>query len=216
MIYEAFKAKELPLFVAYYRRSLPRFTQVKEWLDNDEIGQIRHISSQLSQPPSVLDLSAEYNWRTDANVAPGGYFDDLASHGLNLFTYLLGDIKEAFGVNFNQQGLYTAKDAIAACWCHEDNITGVGNWNFASNVKEDRVKIFGSSGEITFSIFEECPILLNNGSGKQELFIKHPENVQLPHVALMKEHLLEKSAHPSMGLAAVHTSWVMDRILGSI
>jgi len=28
-IYEAFAAKELPLFVAYYRRCLPRFTKIK-------------------------------------------------------------------------------------------------------------------------------------------------------------------------------------------
>ncbi|MGB2312951.1 MAG: hypothetical protein ACPH4K_05950 [Flavobacteriaceae bacterium] len=45
-------------------------------------------------------------------VAPGGYFDDLASHGLDLFTYFLGEVKEASGISLNQQGLCAAKDAI--------------------------------------------------------------------------------------------------------
>jgi hypothetical protein len=41
-----------------------------------------------------------------------GYFDDLASHGLDLFVFLLGNIKEASGMSLNQQDLYSAKDAI--------------------------------------------------------------------------------------------------------
>ncbi|MBG7630598.1 MAG: Gfo/Idh/MocA family oxidoreductase, partial [Bacteroidetes bacterium] len=104
-IYEAFNKVNLPLFVAYYRRSLPRFNQVKIWLENKAIGEVRHINWHLSKPANEIDLSSVYNWRTDKKVAIGGYFDDLASHGLDLFTYLLGDIQEAKGIGLNQQGL---------------------------------------------------------------------------------------------------------------
>src|SRR6056300_1889347 len=38
-IHQAFKNKNIPLFVAYYRRSLPRFLKVKEWLDSGFIGE---------------------------------------------------------------------------------------------------------------------------------------------------------------------------------
>ncbi|NNL07908.1 MAG: Gfo/Idh/MocA family oxidoreductase, partial [Croceitalea sp.] len=77
-IYQAFKEKDLPLFIAYYRRSLPRFLKVKEWLDKGNIGDVRHIRWHKSRTASELDLSRQYNWRTDAKIAPGGYFDDLA------------------------------------------------------------------------------------------------------------------------------------------
>lgn len=80
-ITSAFEKKNLPLFVAYYRRSLPRFNKVKQLINNNSIGEIRHISWHLSKAPNTLDLSGEYNWRTDKQIAPGGYFDDLASHG---------------------------------------------------------------------------------------------------------------------------------------
>ena len=86
-IYEAFKEKELPLFVAYYRRSLPRFKQVKDWLDENILGEVRYINWHLSKPANDLDLNKLKNWRTEEAIAPGGYFDDLASHGLNLFTH---------------------------------------------------------------------------------------------------------------------------------
>jgi predicted dehydrogenase len=213
-IYEAFKTKDIPLFTAYYRRSLPRFEQIKTWLKNNEIGEIRSIRWNLTKPASDQDLSGEYNWRTDAKVAPGGYFDDLASHGLDLFIHFLGNIKEVSGFSLNQQALYSAKDAISASWLHESGVTGNGNWNFGSSKREDIVEIAGCKGKITFSIFENDPIVLSKQDGETELFIEHPENVQLYHVERMREQLLGNSIHPSNGLTASHTSWVMDKILG--
>ena len=214
-IYEAFKKNDIPLFVAYYRRSLPRFNQVKTWLDTNEIGKLRHISWKLSKVPNPTDLSGEYNWRTDSKVAPGGYFDDLASHGLDLFTFLLGDIKEVYGISTNQQNLYQAKDAITACWIHDGNITGTGFWNFGSEHSADIVELFGSKGKIEFSVFDENPLVLEQNGKRQEIFIEHPKSVQLHHVENMKKHLFEENySHPSNGYTAMHTSWVMDKILG--
>ncbi len=211
-IYDAFHLRNIPLFVAYYRRSLPRFQQIKKWLEANSIGQIRHINWHLSKPASSQDLSGLYNWRTDETIAPGGYFDDLASHGLDLFNYLLGDIKEVSGFSYNQQGLYTATDASVACWLHENGITGTGSWNFGCHERQDKVVIYGSQGSIQFSIFDENPVILSNDNGTLPLNIDHPQNVQLYHVQEMRDHLLGKSTHPSTGKSAIHTSWVMDKI----
>ena len=215
-ICEAFESKNIPLFVAYYRRSLPRFNQVKKWIDNNNIGTIRNIRWHLSKPASPLDLSKNYNWRTDATIATGGYFDDLASHGLDLFTFLLGDIKEVSGISLNQQNLYSAKDAITACWLHESGVTGSGSWNFGCSMREDIVEIFGSTGKITFSVFNDEPLQLLSEKGKTELFIENPENIQLYHVENMRNHLLGKTTHSSSGRTATHTNWVMDKIIGNI
>ncbi|MFV5700380.1 Gfo/Idh/MocA family protein [Flavobacterium sp. XS2P12] len=215
-IYEAFAAKNIPLFVAYYRRTLPRFEQIKTWLDYNSIGEVRHIRWHLSKATTTQDLSGEYNWRTDSEIATGGYFDDLASHGLDLFIHLLGNIKEVSGISLNQQGLYSAKDAATACWVHESGITGTGSWNFGCYEREDKVEIFGSKGKITFSVFENEPLVLSNEQGKTEVFVEHPENIQLYHAKQMREHLLGNSKHPSTGLTGAHTSWVMDKIIGNL
>lgn len=216
-INNAFESKSLPLFVAYYRRSLPRFLKIKEWLDSGEIGNIRHINWVLSQPPSALDLSRMPNWRTDVNVAPGGYFDDLASHGLDLFYYLLGEVKEASGFVKNQQGLYSAPDAVTASWIHSSGVTGSGHWSFGSFCDEDRVEIVGSKGKISFSVFKENPVVLETIKGRNEIFIDHPKHVQSGHVEAMQKHLIEKNfKHPSTGKTALHTSWIMDKILAKI
>lgn len=215
-IYETFEEKNIPLFVAYYRRTLPRFEQIKKWLDINSIGEIRHIRWHLSKPTSEQDKSGTYNWRTDSEIATGGYFDDLASHGLDLFIHLLGNIKEVSGISHNQQGLYSSQDTVTACWAHETGVTGTGSWNFGCYEREDKVEIYGSKGKITFSVFENVPLVLTNEEGETALNIEHPENIQLHHVQQMREHLLGNSIHPSNGFTAAHTNWVMDKITGNI
>lgn len=213
-IYKRFSAKELPLFVAYYRRSLPRFLKIKEWLDEKKIGSVRQLCWQFSRPPKEVDLEKSYNWRTDALVAPGGYFDDLASHGLNLFAYLLGEMEEVQGTSLNQQGLYTAKDAVAACWKHKSGVLGNASWNFGAYAREDKVTIMGSDGSIEFSVFKEQELLLETHEGVIRKFIENPHHVQQYHVDNIRAHLLENREHPSLGRSGLHTSWIMDRILG--
>ena len=214
-IAEAFEEKNIPVFVAYYRRTLPRFEQIKKWIDLKTIGDIRHIRWHLSKPTTDQDLSGEYNWRTDMKIATGGYFDDLASHGLDLFIHYFGPIKEVSGVSLNQQGLYTSKDAASAYWLHESGVTGSGSWNFGTFEREDVVEIYGSKGKITFSVFENVPLILKTEEGETKYQIEHPENIQLYHVEQMREHLLGNQKHPSNAFTAAHTSWVMDQIIGN-
>lgn len=216
-IENAFKNNTAPLFTAYYRRSLPRFKQVHDWIKNEDIGQVRHVAWHLSKAPEAVDFTGNYNWRTDPIIAPGGYFDDLASHGLDLITFLLGNIQDAHGFSLNQQQLYKAKDAFSACWVHENGITGTGSWNFGCDQTDDRIELFGSRGKIEFSIFENTPLTIVNDQGRNEIHIENPRTIQKHHVEDMKKHIFDTDFnHPSNGTTAAHTSWVMDKILGTL
>lgn len=213
----AFEAKNLPLFVAYYRRTLPRFLQIKEWIDQEKIGKIKHIHWSLCQPPyPALDQINFYNWRTDKKIAPGGYFDDLASHGLDLFHFLLGAVESASGQATNQQKLYSAADAITGTWKHQSGATGSGFWNFSTWEKKDLVEIMGDKGTITFAVFKDEPIKLITDKEQFCLKIAHPKHVQQLHVEAMRDQLLKGIPCSSTGKTALHTAWVMDRILGNI
>lgn len=216
LINNAFEEKKIPLFIAYYRRSLPRFNQIKTWLKDHEIGVVRHINWHLSKPANTIDLSKAYNWRTDVKIAHGGYFDDLASHGIDLFIYLLGDIRDAFGIAVNQQGLYSAMDSITGSWIHKSGVTGSGSWNFGTEKREDYVHIYGDRGKISFSVFGEVPMVLEQESQKESITIENPENIQFFHVQNMRYHLLGNIEHPSTGKTALHASWVLDKILNKV
>ena len=209
----AFSDADLPLFVAYYRRSLPRFESVRAWLTREAIGTVRHVHWSLTRRPSASDLRGDLGWRVDPRQAPGGYFDDLAVHGLDLFVHFFGPIADVSGFTSRQAGLYPAPDAVAACWRHESGITGSGHWNFAAGELVDEVRISGSHGHIEFSILAEAPLLLSSPEGVQSHTIPHPEFIQEPHIAAMVKHLTGGVAHPSTGESAARTARVCDRIL---
>ena len=216
-IVTAFESADLPLFVAYYRRSLPRFNQVKDLLEQAQIGQVRHVCWHFNKAPNDLDLQQLPNWRTDKQIAPGGYFEDLASHGLDLFAYLLGDFAEVNGISTNQQGLYNAADAISACWRHQNGVTGTGSWNFGCDGRKDDVVIYGSKGQLQFSMFDQQPIICVNEQGMRQWQVDNPPHIQQYHVKNMADFLFNQTTlsqvHPSTGTTALHTSWVMEQIL---
>jgi predicted dehydrogenase len=210
---EAFRAAGQSLFVAYYRRSLPRFERVRSWIAAGAIGEVRHVHWTLTRIPNAADVAGELGWRTDPKEAPGGYFEDLACHGLDLFDFLLGPIVGAAGVSGNQQGYYEVPDAVSASWAHEGGATGSGVWNFGAFKRADEVRIIGSRGEIGFAVFDEAPLVLETNSGTQTVEFINPDPIQLHHVENMIRHLAGEGLHPSTGESAARTDWVMDRIL---
>lgn len=210
---QAFKKQNIPLFVAYYRRSLPAFIQIKQWLDAQKIGQVRHIDWQYIRPPSAIDLAKTPNWRTQKEVAKAGYFEDIASHGLDLMTFFLGKVKHAQGVASNQQGLYSAYDAVAASLLFENGVTGTGHWNFAASRNIDNVSIIGELGQINFSVFGDSPATLSTPEKTIERDMLKPSPIQGDFVQAIADHLVGDAIHPSMAESGAHTNWVMDAIL---
>ncbi len=209
-IIAAFAEKNLPLFVAYYRRNLPRFLKVKQFLDEGRIGTVRHLQWTYCCPDKTGEA---YDWRCDKKIARGGLFDDLASHGLDLFGFLLGDYVDVKGVGLNQQGAYTAMDAVTSCWTHQNGVTGMGTWNFGSALYVDRVEIHGDKGCISFSVFANLPMRLTTPEREEVYHIPHPDPVQKYHVQAMADQLFREVPHASTGETALHTAWVMEQMI---
>jgi len=203
----------VPLFVAYYRRALPRFLKIKSLLGNKAIGSIRAINIQLYKPATESDIKGQQNWRVNPQVAGGGYFVDLASHMIDLLQFFIGPIISAAGHKSNQAGLYTAEDIVSASLLFEDNIQASGIWCFNTGIDFEQTQILGSDGEITYSNFMETPVVLRR-NGKEEIFnIDHPVHIQQPLIQRIVDELLGKGISPSRGTTAAKTNWVMDQLL---
>jgi 1,5-anhydro-D-fructose reductase (1,5-anhydro-D-mannitol-forming) len=105
---DACEAARVPLFVAYYRRSLPRFLKVKELVDGGAIGAVRTVQITLTQPLALPD-GGELPWRVRPEIAGGGHFVDLASHTLDFLDYVLGPIQR-------RTRSAPPSSSPAACW----------------------------------------------------------------------------------------------------
>lgn len=210
---EACNEASVPLFVAYYRRSMPKFLRIKELLDSGIIGEIRYVSIRNSTP--LLDISSdnELPWRVIPELAGGGYFMDIGCHSLDLLDFLLGPIRQASGHIGNQGGLYKAEDIVTASWAFESGVQGTGMWSFAAFEHVDLTEIVGNKGKISFSTFGTDPIVLTSADERIEFPVETPLHVQQPLIQTIVNELLGIGICPSHGESAVRTSIVMDRIM---
>ncbi|MBT2654666.1 Gfo/Idh/MocA family oxidoreductase [Bacillus sp. ISL-18] len=210
----ACKAAGVPLYVAYYRRALPRFVKIKELLETKAIGDVRFVSTTQYQKVSenVKD-SQTLPWRVQPELSGGGLFFDLASHTLDLLDFLLGPIKEAQGFSSNQAGYYRAEDIVTGTYRFESGVHGVGNWCFSAFEDVDVNEIVGSKGKITFSTFGNEPIMLTTSSGTEQWSFDPPMHVHQYLVeTIVAELTVESSQCPSTGVTGARTNWVMGEI----
>jgi predicted dehydrogenase len=211
---EACEKASVPLFVAFYRRALPRFLKVKQLLDEKAIGEIRFVNVALYQKPSPNDLDkAKQGWRVKPEISGGGYFCDLASHTLDLLIFLLGPINRVRGFASNQAGLYEAEDIVTGIFHFESGAHGVGTWCFSACSDFDAVEIVGTAGKICFSTFGNDPVTLISKKGRKEFYIEHPPHIQQPLIQTVVNALLGQGLCPSTGRTAAMTNWVMDEML---
>jgi len=207
---------DVPLFVAYYRRALPRFLKVKELLDEGALGEVRLVNVSLWQPPKADHANrAAPPWRVVPDISGGGLFVDLASHTLDLLDFLLGPIARAAGSTGNQAGLYPAEDIVAGHFEFQSGVRGSGLWCFTTADSIDRVEIAGSRGSVSFATFADAPVTLTRGDQRSTFEIPHPPHIQQPLIQTVVDALRGDGVCPSTGISAARTSWVMDQLLGA-
>jgi predicted dehydrogenase len=209
----------VPLFVAYYRRRLPRFLRVKRLIDEGALGDVRLVSVLLYQRPNAKELDrSNLPWQVKPEIAGAGRFMDLASHTLDILDYYLGPIRAARGTASNQAGLYEAEDVVTGAWTHEGGVLGTGAWCFTSYDRLDRVEIIGSKGAVTFSTFGTEPVRLQTAEGVTDFPEPTPPHIQQPFIQSVVDELNGVTRDgvgrcPSTGETAARTNWVMDRML---
>ena len=168
----------VPLWVAYYRRRLPRFVEIKRLVDTGAIGEIRTVSVTLRQRP--LPITDGLPWRVQPAISGGGLFADVAVHMLDYLDYLLGPIAETRGFAVNQAGLYPAEDNVVGSFVFESGVTAVGSWCFTSPDVLDQTVIVGSKGSLTYATFDATPIMLTTVEGSRQIALDNPAHVHQP------------------------------------
>ncbi len=214
-INEAAEKKGIPVFVAYYRRALPGFLKVKEFIENGSIGRVRFLQMQLFKSPSEDEKAGRLPWRVDPAISGGGHFFDLACHQLDYLDFLFGSIQKVQSLVLNQGGLYKAEDFVSAEFEFPDNIAGTGTWCFNASAESNRdtIEITGTKGFIKFSAFSFEPIVVANESGRMEYRNERPEHVQYYLIEKIVRALEGKGESPSTGISGARTSHVMDDIV---
>jgi 1,5-anhydro-D-fructose reductase (1,5-anhydro-D-mannitol-forming) len=210
---DAFRAAGVPLFVAYYRRALPRFLEVRRQLESGAIGPVTDVHVRISEPLAKGEGAS--GWRFDPAVAGAGLFYDLASHCLDLVDFLLGPIDEATGIALNTGGTYGAEDVTAGAFRFARGAAGTGAWNFNADRSEDWMRFTGPRGQLDTPVFTDGDVVITRGTDREVLPLRNPPHVHQPLIQTIVDELRGQGRCESTGESGARASWVMDRLLES-
>ncbi len=211
-------AKKVQLFVAFYRRALPRFLQIKHWIDEGKIGKALSVRVVHNRPPEPEVRSREtLPWRFLPEVSGGGIFLDMGAHTLDILDFFFGKIERVQGFATNLAGFYDVEDTVTATWQHQNAdksiVQGVGTWCYVAGFPEDSVEIMGTEGKINFEVFTDKALVLTTSKGVFEEHIKNPPHVHQPFIqSIVNELNGTGKCHGSVD-SAVNTALVADFVL---
>jgi len=211
---EAFREAQTPLWVAYYRRALPRFLRVRELLRAGAIGQLTSIHVKVTDPLATGEAAKA--WRFNAEIAGAGLFLDLASHYFDIIDFLAGPITAAAGFALNTGGSYATEDVTATAFQIGDKVAGTGVWNFNAPTSADSIVFTGSAGEIATAVRADEDVIVTRGAGQPNLYrFRNPPHVHQPLIQTIVDELRGKGKCESTGESGARSAWVMERCLES-
>jgi predicted dehydrogenase len=211
---EAFRSVGVPLWVAYYRRALPRFLLVRELLANHAIGRV--TSAHIENFKTLAEGDEAANWRVNPAIAGAGIFFDLASHAFDLIDFLIGEVTDVSGHALNTGGAYQSEDVTACAFRAGRGVLGTGIWNFNAARKRDAMLIVGSGGELHTPVFADDDVVVVSRSGEATVHpVRNPPHVHQPLIQTIVNELLGRGRSESTGESAARTSKVLDACVAS-
>ena len=213
---DAFASRRLPLFVAYYRRCLPRFLKAKQLIDSGELGILTSVCYRYEEP--LIDFEPEQKpWRLSSEHSGGGLFFDLGCHVLDLLDYWLGPLSNLSGLCANRGGRYDVEDTVSMCFHSPSGVQGMASWNFAGTSRTDCLEVSGTRGKLTLALFADEPLLVHKNGLCESFSIPHPKHVQQPLIQTVVDELRGEPGTPgtcpSTGISAARTAAVMDLVV---
>jgi len=205
----------VPLWVAYYRRALPRFLAVRDLIAGGAIGEVRLVlSRQFQQLPGIDQFAGgAVPWRVNPELSGGGFFFEAACHTLDFLDFLFGPIADLRAFAGNQAGAYRPEDVVTATYRFASGVFGSGTWCYTADFDEEHNEIVGAKGRIRFSTSQPVPIRIFRGETVEELPVGDPDHVHQPLIQTIVDDLNGSGKCPSTGESAARTARVMEAIL---
>jgi predicted dehydrogenase len=210
---DGFSARGVPLWVAYYRRALPRFIAVRDLLAANAIGTVTSVHVAVTKPLATTERS---NWRFDPGIAGAGLLFDLGSHCVDLLDFFLGPITGVAGFPINTAAAYGAEDVTAAAFTFGSRVVATGIWNFNAGSASDTMTFTGTDGQLETPIFTDTDVVLTRGSERQVHEVRYPAHVHQPIIQTIVDELAGSGRCPSTSESGARASWVLDRCLAGL
>ncbi len=212
-IVEYFNNKNVPIWVAHYKRTLPKFLKIRELLQKDIIGKIVNIN--FNSERQYNSLLNNHKWLYNIELSGGGRFFDIAPHFVDLLVFYFGKLKKVYGLSSNNCNKYNTEDIVTFIFETESGLIGSANYNFLSNKRLDLFTISGTKGAMSFSLEGGGDIKLNILGKEYVITFDEPYIYEKNMVDSIGKELLTKKYNSNIchGKDALETYNVIDLVL---
>jgi predicted dehydrogenase len=196
---QAFAAAGKKIFVAHYRRALPKNLKIQELLK--KIAPVRGLRVFRSDSQKTIS-----GWRGNAAVAGGGLFFETDVHLVDLLDFLFGPLHDwsvdALSYNNSRPG----EDSAALIARGRDDILISGLWQYGAFKSQDYCEAAGDKGILTFpGMSAGGKALLETAAGIEEITLPEVEHVGMPLEQSIMDELLGRGTCPSTLETAMRT-----------
>ncbi|NOY59681.1 MAG: Gfo/Idh/MocA family oxidoreductase [Calditrichaeota bacterium] len=163
---DACESNGVKLGIAYYRHFYPAVSRIREIIKSGKIGIIAHAQINNFEPFNRRPGEPRY-WLLQKEKSGGGPMMDMGCHRIEVFTNILGHIKEAKG--FLSNVLYERKveDTAIAHFLFETGTTAVLTSSHAAFEPQDTLDVFGCKGSIHVPVLNEGTMTIKTRDGER-------------------------------------------------
>lgn len=206
---EAAEQADLPLFIAYYKRSLPRLEAMRNLIQAGDIGEVRAIVVTHTRPQH---FSPRQSWKLDPAINGGGLFVDAQVHTLDWLDHCFGPPSEVQGL-IRCIGECQSENLVSYNLAWMNGLVASGMYCFGASPKTDSLTVYGTAGSASTAFFSGSEIIVNYGDGDlQTISLPDPPHVHEPLIERIVEHLQGGRQAPSLGYDALRTTQLVDRL----
>jgi predicted dehydrogenase len=157
-IQKAFTKANKRIFVAHYRRAMPRIQKIKALIE--KISPVNYVRVVRTGSQKAAE-----GWRGNPRVSGGGVFFETEVHSIDLLDYLFGPLKNCQFDACEKSG--PAPEEYASLMARgRDNILINGIWRYFSPANRDICEAAGERGFLSFPVMGEGSILYIENKGE--------------------------------------------------
>jgi len=209
---EACEAAGVGLYVAFYRRALPRFEALRTMARDGTLGTVRMVTvRQFRRADDVLPQP----WKIDPAVNGGGLFVDMQVHVLDWLDHAFGAAQDVAGLARTQTERYGAEDAVSLSVAYQGNVIASFACGYAADKTEDDVTLIGDKGRATMGFMAHTPITLETEAGRQLVDVPDPPHVHQPLVQQIVDHLRGGPPPASGAENGLRVARIIEQLFGS-
>lgn len=211
-ITKMFEEAKVPLYIAHYRRALPKFQKIKQIIDDGEIGKICEADFRLNRRCNYDEI--DNTWIYNTELSGGGKFYDIAPHSIDIMVYLLGNFTEIHSFATNNNDYYQVEDVVVFTFKTEKNVIGTANFNALALDKKDKMIISGTKGRVEFSMHGNDDIVVYTKNEEKKISIMNPEVIQENMIKDVVSSLISnQKLNTCLAREALETYRIMDIVL---